>query len=179
MQEIKERKSNNSPGPDSVPPGGHGEQSDRTLSSSTRTSLPPSPVEGNVQAEQKHTDPRLAGTRRLMTETPGPPLCSSPPTNQRRIIHPTALTPNSACENSAPKTIEDFRSFEHQLPVINLYSTPNNHDLVCLASLCVGDMNSGLPKISAAKPHLRGHQLESSHSECQNIPFRATRRPIS
>lgn len=77
MQEIKERKSNNSPGPDSVPPGGHGEQSDRTLSSSTRTSLPPSPVEGNVQAEQKHTDPRLAGTRRLMTETPGPPY--SPP----------------------------------------------------------------------------------------------------
>ena len=45
-------------------------QSDAYLSSATRTKVP-----APGEAEYKHVDPRLVGTRGLMIEIPGPPSC--------------------------------------------------------------------------------------------------------
>ena len=52
------------------PPQCYTQQSDAHLSSATRTKVP-TPLE----AEYKHVDPRLVGTRGLMIEIPGPPSC--------------------------------------------------------------------------------------------------------
>ena len=74
---------------------------------------------------------------------------TSPPTNQKKVTHPTALTPNVAFENSSLKAIEEFRFSEHQPPVLPAWpcskplSALNSDILVCLASLCVGHTNLG------------------------------------
>lgn len=64
--------------------------------------LRPSPAPGGrwwLQAERQHVDPRLAATRGLMIQMP-----LTPPTNQRRVLHPEAFLPNSAYKNSSLKT---------------------------------------------------------------------------
>ena len=44
------------------------------------------------------------------------------PTNQKNvhelIMHPTTLKPNVAFKNPSLKAIREFRSFEHELPIL-------------------------------------------------------------
>ena len=42
---------------------------------------------------------------------------TSPLTNQRKVTHPVALTPNFAYKIFSPKTIREFRVFEHKPPI--------------------------------------------------------------
>ena len=72
---------------------------------------------------------------------------TSPPTNQKKVTHPAALTSNFAYENFSPKTITEFGLFEQKPPGLfawpckKSFSAPNCDVSVCLASLCVGHMN--------------------------------------
>ena len=60
----------------------------------------------------------------------------SPPTNQKKATPPAALTPNFAYKNSSPKTIKQFRVFEHEphillaWPCNKPFSAPNSDLLV-------------------------------------------------
>ena len=69
---------------------------------------------------------------------------TSPPTNQKKVIHPAALTPNFAHKNLSLKIIREFGSFELEPPVLlawpcnKPFSAANSDGLICLASLCVG-----------------------------------------
>lgn len=57
-------------------------------------------------------DLRLLRNRRLMIETPRHPV-TGPPTNQKKVMYPVDLTPNSTL-----KTRRYYGSFEHELPVL-------------------------------------------------------------
>ena len=182
-QETKERKSNNSAGPDSAPPGGRGEQSDGTLSTSTGTS-PPRWKETFKRLSRSTWTPDWLEPEGCWLRPLGPLFPPHQPTRGRSYtLQPSPqILPMKTLPPKPSRTSDLLSTSCPDLltgPCYQPYSTPNNHDSVCLASLCVGHMKSGLPKISAAKPHLRGNQLESSHSECQKIPFRAARRPVS
>ena len=43
---------------------------------------------------------------------------TSPPTNQKKVTNPAALTPNFAYKNFSPKTIGEFGIFEHKPPIL-------------------------------------------------------------
>jgi len=76
----------------------------------------------------------------------------SPPTNQKKVIHCAALTPNFAFKNSSLKTISDFRTFENEPPVLfgwlynEPFSAPNYDVWAQLASQCIMHTNLVLTK---------------------------------
>ena len=72
---------------------------------------------------------------------------TSPPTNQKKVTHPAALTPNFAYKNFSLKTVGEFGVFEHKPPVPlawpynKPFSALNSDISVCLASLYIGHTN--------------------------------------
>ena len=73
-------------------------------------------------------------------------------TNQKKVVHCAALTSNFAFKNSSLKTISDFRSFEHEPPVLlawlcnEPFSAPNYDILAQLASQYIMHTNLVLTK---------------------------------
>ena len=104
-------------------PGQHPASSSRNTHS--RTSLSPS---AGTKAPTQGED----GNSRLSTGFLEHRPVTSPPTNQKKVTHPAALTPNFAYKNFSPKTIGEFRFFEHQPPVLlarpcnKPFSAPNS-----------------------------------------------------
>ena len=119
-------------------PGQHPASSSRNTHS--RTSLSPS---AGTKAPTQGED----GNSRLSTGFLEHRPVTSPPTNQKKVTHPAALTPNFAYKNFSPKTIGEFRFFEHQPPVLlarpcnKPFSAPNSDTWVCLDSPCTGHTN--------------------------------------
>ena len=72
---------------------------------------------------------------------------TSPPTNQKKVTHPAAFTPNYAYKKIPPKTIRECGISEHKPPILlawpfnKPFSTQNFDVSVCLASLCIGHIN--------------------------------------
>ena len=50
-------------------------------------------------------------------------LITSPPTNQKKATHPTALTPNFAYKNFSPQTVGKFGVLEQEPPVLFVSGT--------------------------------------------------------
>ena len=61
--------------------------------------------------------PRLAGTRRLMIKIPGTPPCHLTTSQSEESHTPAALAPNVTFKNASLKTLREFGSFEHKLPI--------------------------------------------------------------
>ena len=74
-----------------------------SLSSSTGSKIPAQVEDGNLRL-----------STRFLEHFP----VTSPPTNQRKVMHPAALPQNFAYKNSSLKTIREFRLFEHKLPIL-------------------------------------------------------------
>ena len=76
----------------------------------------------------------------------------SPPTNQKKVTHPAALTPNFAYKTS-PHNMGEFGFFEHKPPILfawpcnKPFSAPNSYISVCLVSLWVQHRNFCLETI--------------------------------
>ena len=63
-------------------------------------------------------DPRLVGTRRLMTEIPGTPPCYLP-TKQSEEGHTPCRPPFRFClQKLYPETHQGFQSFKHKPPIL-------------------------------------------------------------
>ena len=74
-----------------------------------------------------------------------------PPTNQKKVWNPVTFTPNFAFRNPPLKTMKEFRSFEHELPLLlagphNKCCIPLHHSPVSVIWLCflVGKKNQVL-----------------------------------
>ena len=52
-----------------------------------------------------------------LTRFPEHCLVTSPPSNQKKVTHPAALTPNFAYKNFSLKTIREFGFFEYEPPI--------------------------------------------------------------
>ena len=65
------------------------------------------------------------------------------PTNQKKVTHLAAHTPNLAYKNFPPITIGEFEVFEYKSPILfawpcsKPFSAPNSDILVYLISLCI------------------------------------------
>ena len=53
-----------------------------------------------------------------MMEIPEIPSGTSPPTNQKNIMHPTAITSHVAFKNPSLNTIGELGFFEHKPPIL-------------------------------------------------------------
>ena len=66
---------------------------------------------------------------------------TSPPTNQKKvhelIMHPMTLTPNNYFKNPCLKATGEFRSFEHELPILLAWCPANKPWLCCKYPLSV------------------------------------------
>ena len=102
-----------------------------SLSSSAGTNVPIQVEDGNFRLSTGFLEHRPV---------------TSPPTNQKKVIHPVAFTPNFAYKNYFPKSIGELRSFEHEPPILlawpcnKPFSAPNSKRFG-LAPLCVGHVN--------------------------------------
>ena len=70
---------------------------------------------------------------------------TSPPANQKKVVHPAALPSNVAFTRTS---LGEFRSLEHKLPVLawpsnKPFSAPNPGISACLDSLRIGHTISG------------------------------------
>ena len=105
---------------------------DTSLSSSTGTKAPTQVEDGNFRL-----------STRVLEHCP----VTSPPTNQNKVTHPAALSPDFDYKNFSLKTILEFRILEHEPPILlarpyhKSFSAPNLNVSVCLASPCVGHRN--------------------------------------
>ena len=88
---------------------------------------------------------------------------TSSPTNQKKVLHPVALTPNFTYKNCLPKTIRELRFLCAQAPrsaswpCSELISDTNLKVSICLASLCVGHTKLHLVTRPAKEPkNVRG-----------------------
>ena len=84
----------------------------------------------------------------------GVPLATSPPTHQKKDMHPATLISNGAYKIFSLKTIQEFGFLEHEPPILlawpcnKPFCAPDPDILVCLASLCIGHMNLCLVTLS-------------------------------
>ena len=68
------------------------------------------------------------------------------PTNQKKVTHLAALTPNLAYKNFPPIPIGKFEVFEYKSPILfawpcsKPFSAPNSDILVYVISLCIRHM---------------------------------------
>ena len=74
---------------------------------------------------------------------------ASPPTNQKKVICPAAITPNFAFKNSYPRWLESLRFLSMSClfsllgPCSKPFSAPNSNVSICLASLCIEHKHLG------------------------------------
>ena len=96
------------------------------------------------------------GNFRLNKRFLAPHPVTSPPTNQKKVTHPAARTPNFAYKNFSLKTFGGFGSFFEKEPRILLkpFSAPEVNISVCLASLCSAE--------SLLRCFRRGHPFQGS-----------------
>ena len=67
-----------------------------------------------TKASAQEEDGNFRLNTRLLEHHPD----TSPPTNQKKVTHPAALIPNLAYKTFSPKTIREFRVFEHKPPIL-------------------------------------------------------------
>ena len=81
------------------------------------------------------------GNFRHSTRFLGHRLVTSPPTNQKKVTRPSALTLNLTCKKFSLKTIAEFGVLDPESPVLlawpwnQLFSAPNSDVLLCSATV--------------------------------------------
>ena len=89
----------------------------------------------------EHVNPRLVGTRKLVIKFPEHPV-TSPPKDQKKVLHSVPLTPTFASINCSLTATGEFGSFEHELPTLLVLCPENkrctllHHNLMSIDWLC-------------------------------------------
>ena len=103
---------------------------------------------------------------------------ASPPTNQKKVICPAAITPNFAFKNSYPKWLESLRFLSMMFlfsllgPCSKPFSAPNSNVSICLASLCIEHKHLGTASFQRKGKHYMNTMSGYERNERRSKFFR-------